>query len=82
MVVRLRSAPTDRDGVLGLGIFATEIAVLFFASGGIFASELPAWLGWLTLAADAGFVVYYLVMRDIPPFFFYLLLLTVGIGLL
>lgn len=45
---------------------------------GLLAGGLPAWLGWLTLAADILFLTGYLRYRDIPPFVFYLLLLLVG----
>jgi hypothetical protein len=38
----------------------------------------PSWLGWLTLAGDAAFVLGYLRSRDIPPFDFYLLLAGTG----
>lgn len=49
---------------------------------GLLTGGYPAWLGWLTLAADVGFLGLYLATRDIPPFVFYLLLLLVGIAVL
>jgi hypothetical protein len=44
----------------------------------LLSGDWPRRPGWLTLAADAVFVLAYLRSRDIPPFVFYLLLGVVG----
>ena len=49
---------------------------------GLLLADLPAWAGWLTLAADLLFAVAYLRFRDIPPLVFYCLLVPVGVALL
>jgi hypothetical protein len=46
---------------------------------GLVIGDFARWLGWLTLVADAVFLVTYLRFRDLPPFVFYLLLLLVGV---
>jgi hypothetical protein len=48
----------------------------------LLAGGQPPWLGWLTLAGDALFLVAYLRFNDIPPFVFYVLLTLVGVVLL
>jgi hypothetical protein len=40
------------------------------------------WLCWPLIAADIGFLAFYVITSDIPPFFFYTLLLAVGVFLL
>jgi hypothetical protein len=57
------------------------VAGLALLGAGLLAGGFPAWLGWLVLAADAMFLAAYLRLRDLPPFVFYLLLLTVGSAL-
>ncbi len=57
------------------------VAGLALLGAGLLAGGFPAWLGWLVLAADAAFLAAYLRLRDLPPFVFYLLLLTVGSAL-
>jgi hypothetical protein len=54
------------------------VAGLALLGAGLLAGAFPAWLGWVTLAADAVFLAAYLLTRDIPPFVFYLLLPLVG----
>lgn len=46
---------------------------------GVFAADLPGWLGWLVVVADAGYLTLFVVTGDIPPFVFYVLLLVVGV---
>ncbi|NUT32491.1 MAG: hypothetical protein HOV79_05390 [Hamadaea sp.] len=58
------------------------IAGLALLGAGLLRDDVPAWLGWLTLAADAAFLVGYLRAKDIPPFFFYLLFILIGVVLL
>lgn len=41
--------------------------------------EAPAWIGWLTIAADTAFLLGFLRYRDIPPFVFYLLFIVIGV---
>lgn len=43
-------------------------------------SDAPAWLGWVVVGADAGFLTLYATSGDIPPFVFYLLLMAVGLA--
>ena len=45
---------------------------------GVWAADLPGWLGWLVVVADAGYLAVFLATGDIPPFVFYVLLLVVG----
>lgn len=49
---------------------------------GFLLGEFQTWLVWVTLVADAVFLVGYLRFRDIPPFVFYVLLTVVGVGVL
>jgi hypothetical protein len=48
---------------------------------GLLAAASPVWVGWLTLTADALFVLAYARFGDIPPFVYYLLLLVLGVTL-
>lgn len=63
--------------------FATYVLLtiggLAFLGTGLLTGGFAAWLGAITLAADAFFLVIYLRSKDIPPFVFYLLLLPAGI---
>lgn len=66
--------------------FATYVwltlAGLLALGSGLLLADVPAWTGWLTLAADLLFALAYLRFRDIPPFVFYVLLVPVGIAIL
>ncbi|MGH3332594.1 MAG: hypothetical protein ACRDPJ_14955 [Nocardioidaceae bacterium] len=55
---------------------------LAFLGVGLLLADVPDWLGWLTIGADALLLAAYLRWMDIPPFVFYLLLTVVGIGVL
>jgi hypothetical protein len=55
------------------------IAGLFLLGVALLSGDFPAWIGWVTVAADSVFLVGYVRYRDLPPFVFYLLLLGVGI---
>ena len=48
---------------------------------GLLTGGFPVWLGWLSVGADVVFLASYLRFKDVPPFVFYLLLLTVGLVL-
>ncbi len=58
--------------VLGLGALGV----------GLLAAGPPTWIAWLTLGSDVGFLLFYVSVRDIPPFFFYLLFVIVGVALI
>jgi hypothetical protein len=58
-------------------VLLTTAGLASLGAGLLVAGSSP-WIGWLTLAADAAFVLLYLRSGDIPPFVFYLLLLLVG----
>jgi hypothetical protein len=58
------------------------LAGLMALGVGLLLADFPAWVGWLTVAADVVFAAAYLRYRDIPPFVFYLLLVPVGIVIL
>jgi hypothetical protein len=47
---------------------------------GLLIAGLPAWSGWLTLTALLAFLLFYLRVRDLPPFVFYVLLPLVSLG--
>ena len=42
----------------------------------------PAWLGGVTLAGAVIFFIVYFVLKDIPPFFYYILTFIIGIRLM
>jgi hypothetical protein len=41
-------------------------------------ADLAVWVGWVVLSTDLGYLVLFVVIGDIPPFVFYVLLLLVG----
>ena len=47
---------------------------------GLLVAGLAAWAGWVTLAATAAYLVWWVRVRDLPPFVFYLLLPVVSLG--
>ncbi len=58
------------------------IGGLLLLGVGLLADDFPAWLGWLTIGATVVFLAAYVRFKDIPPFFFYLLLTVIGVVLL
>lgn len=54
------------------------LAGLVLLGVGLLLGDWPAWTGWFTLAAAAGFAILYLRYGDIPPFVFYVVLTVVG----
>ena len=73
-------------GTLPSWPFATYVLVtiagIALLALGLLTGDFPVWLGWVTLAAGAFFLVGYLRFRDIPPFVFYVLLTVVGVAVL
>ncbi|HWO81424.1 hypothetical protein [Gaiella sp.] len=73
-------------GTLPSWPFATYVLVtiagIALLALGLLTGDFPVWLGWVTLAAGAVFLVGYLRFRDIPPFVFYVLLTVVGVAVL
>ena len=60
-------------------VFLT-IAGLFVLAAGLLSGPFPAWVAWVTLAADLLFLIGYLRFGDLPPFVSYLLFLLVGVA--
>jgi hypothetical protein len=48
-------------------------------AAGLFLTDFPSWVAWLTAGADTLFLVAFLRFGDIPPFVFYLLLPVIGV---
>lgn len=57
------------------------LAGLASLGAALLAIDAAAWLGWLVLLADLGYVILYVATNDIPPYLFYVLLLVVGAAL-
>ena len=64
-----------------LYVLATILGIGLMGAG-FTAAGSSRWLCWPVIAADVGFLAFYVFTRDIPPFFFYALLLPVGTVLL
>ena len=47
---------------------------------GLLAASRPSWTGWLTLGATAAYLAWWMRVRDLPPFVFYVLLIVVSLG--
>ncbi len=58
------------------------IGGLLLLGVGLLADDFPAWVGWLTIGATVAFLAAYVGFKDIPPFFFYVLLTVIGVVLL
>jgi hypothetical protein len=56
------------------------MAGLFLLGVSLLLGSWPDWLGWLTLAATALFLVAYLRYWELPPFVSYLMLLVIGVA--
>jgi hypothetical protein len=56
------------------------IGGLLLLGAGFLIDSVPAWIGWVTVAANIVFLVAYVRFGDLPPFVFYLLLILVGIA--
>lgn len=56
-----------------------SMAGLALIGTAVLQTELAAWLGWLCIGSAALFLVLAVIFRDIPPFVYYVVTLTVGI---
>ena len=59
----------------------TQVGLLAFGVSYLRAGY-PAWLGGITVAGAVVFFIVYLVFKDIPPFFYYILTIIAGIRLM
>jgi hypothetical protein len=58
-------------------VLATIPGIALLA-GGFAAAGYTGWLFWPMIVVDLGFLAFYVSTHDIPPFFFYTLLLVIG----
>jgi hypothetical protein len=45
---------------------------------GLLRTDMQPWVGWLSIGAAGLFLVVGIVFRDMPPFVYYIILLTIG----
>jgi hypothetical protein len=64
------------------GYVLLTLGGLALLGAGLLVAAFPGWVGWLTIGADALFLMVFLRQKDIPPFVFYLLLTVVGAAVL
>jgi hypothetical protein len=72
-------------GELPLWLFAgyslLTVAGLVFAGIAVLRMGLPPWVGWLCIGGAATFLVLGIAFGDMPPFVYYVVMLTLGIVL-
>jgi hypothetical protein len=54
---------------------------LAFLGTGLLQMALPSWVGWLAIGSAALFFVLAIAFRDMPPFVYYVITLTIGVAL-